>query len=450
LTQTIDLNRTTRYPVSALPAALGRKVLMLAYYFPPHEAVGSHRPYEIYRRLPEFGWETVLITAEREGTPPGVIQTPDGSWMRRVEEAQRHGFAGNPLLKPELRRGPGRLQPVIGAAKQWLRRFPPWHDEYTGWSYRLFDRAVAEGRRRGVDLVWATCNPFTLAPAALRIARALGVPCAIDLRDALPSYLSYPRGVNHWFYRALGQVDAVVSVAPCCLTPETLAVRGDRPIYQIISGAWRTERVPARQFDIFRIIHAGMLYQGRRRPEMLFQAMLALAREFPDFRKETRLRFVGAEVALIMQAPGFAEVAEMVELLPITPYREVVEMMAESSILLIINGSSYELVDPLPGKFYDYLPFEAPVLAYGGAGGALAEVLAWSGSGQWMNSVPGITDYLRQYYRAWKADGTVRCPRDPAALDYLSARRMAAENAEVFNALVESREPVCRPKPPWA
>lgn len=421
---------------------------MLAYYFPPHEAVGSHRPYELYTRLPEFGWETIMMTAERDGAPPGVIQTPDRSWMRRVEEAQQHGFR-NPLLKPEVRHGTGRLKPLIGRLKLWLRIFPPWHDEYTGWSYRLIDRAIAEGRRRNVDLVWATCNPFTLAPAALRIARALGVPCVIDLRDALPAYLSFPRGINHWFYRALRRVDAVVSVAPCCITPETLAARVDRPIYQIISGAWRSERVPARQSHLFRIIHAGMLYRGQRRPEKLFQAMLALARELPEFRRDARLRFVGGETALIARASGYAEVADMCELLPVTPYREVVEMMAESSILLIINGDNYELVDPLPGKFYDYLPFAAPVLAYGGAGGALAEVLAWSGSGQWMNSVPEIAAYLRKYYLAWKADGAVHLPRNPEALDYLSARRMAAENAELFNALIEGREPACRPKPPW-
>lgn len=443
-----DLSRTTCYPVSAPPTDTRRKVLMLAYYFPPHEAVGSHRPYEIYTRLPEFGWEPTLITAEREGTPPGVIQTPDRSWMRTVEEAERHG-SGNPLLKPGLRRGTGRLKPLIGTMKEWLRLFAPWHDEYTGWSYSLFDRAVTEGRRQGVDLVWATCNPFTLAPAALRIARALGVPCVIDMRDALPSYLSFPHSANHWFYRALRQVDAVVSVAPCCLTPETLAVRGDRPIYQVISGAWHTERVPARKSEVFRIIHAGMLYRGLRRPELLFEALTTLAREFPEFRQDARLRFVGGETALIAQASGFAEVADMVELLPTTPYREVVEMMAESSVLLIINGESYELLDPLPGKFYDYLPFEAPVLAYGGAGGALAEVLAWSGSGKWMNSVAEITADLRRYYQAWKAEGIVRAPRDPDALEYLSARRMAAENAEIFNAVVEGREPACRPKPPW-
>lgn len=450
MTLTTHLTGTTCYPVSAPLAAPRRKVLMLAYYFPPHEAVGSHRPEELYRRLPEFGWETILITAEREGTPPGVIQTPDRSWMRKVEEAERSGFSGNPLLQPAVRRGKGRLKPLIAAAKGLLRLFPPWHDEYTGWSYRIADRAIEEGRRQRVDLVWATCNPFTLAPAALNIARALGVPCVIDLRDALPSYLSFPRGTGHWFYRALRRVDAVVSVAPCCLTPETLAVRGDRPIYQVISGAWRTERVPARKSDVFRIIHAGMLYRGQRRPEMLFQALAALAREFPEFHTDARLRFVGGETALIAQAPGYDEVAEMCELLPTTPYREVVEMMAESSVLLIINGDSYELLDPLPGKFYDYLPFEAPVLAYGGAGGALAEILAWSGSGQWMDSVAEITAFLRKYYLAWKADGVVRLPRDPAALDYLSARRMAAENAELFNALVEGRAPACRPKPPWA
>ena len=118
---------------------------MLAYFFPPSEQVAAHRPVGLWRRLAEFGWEPVVLTAEREGTPPGVLQTPDGSWMRRVEEAQRQGVADNPLLHPRLRRGTGRLAPLIRAAKNFLRLFPSWHDEYTGWSYRLIDPAIAAG-----------------------------------------------------------------------------------------------------------------------------------------------------------------------------------------------------------------------------------------------------------------------------------------------------------------
>jgi len=432
------------WPQSAQPAAVTRRVLMLSYFFPPSESVGAHRPAELYGRLPEFGWEPVAIVPEREGSPPGVIQTPDGSWMRRIEEAP----AGSPLL--QMRKGAGRLGSLVRVGKRLLRLFPPWHDEYAGWSYRVVGCAIEEGRRRKVDLVWATCNPFSLAPAALRVARALGVPCVIDLRDALPEYLHFPSGANHWFYRAMRGVDAVTAVAPCCATPELLVVRAGRPVSLILSGAWQAERIPAQPCPHFRLIHAGSLYGGRRNPEALLRALAMLAAEIPTFSADARVRFVGRDAPLMEGIPGYAEAAEMVEIFGQIPYRRVVEMTAESSVLLIINGDGYEVDDPLPGKFYDYLPFDAPILAFGGAGGILADALDWSGCGQWTGSVDAIVDFLHDCYTAWKTAGRVRAPRAPAALAYFSARRTAAETAEVLNATVEKREPACHPGPPWA
>ena len=40
--------------------------------------------------------------------------------------------------------------------------------------------------------------------------------------------------------------------------------------------------------------------------------------------------------------------------------------MREASVLTILNGPGFYFADPIPGKFYDYLPYEAPVLAVGG------------------------------------------------------------------------------------
>ncbi|MHB9109995.1 MAG: glycosyltransferase family protein [Armatimonadota bacterium] len=422
---------------------------MLAYFFPPSEAVAAHRPAGLYRHLAAYGWEPIFITAEREGTPPGIIQTPDGSWMRRVEEARQRGFAGNPLLKPELRRGTGRLRPLIGAAKGLLRLFPPWHDEYTGWSYRLIARAIEEGRQRGVDLVWATCNPFTLAPAALQIARALKVPCIVDLRDALPEYLAIPRGTRHWFYRAMRQVDAVTVSAPSNANPELLSIRARQPIYHILSGSWLPGPVPASASPQFRLLHAGLLYGGKRNPAPLLRACAQLAREVPDFRRDARICFMGRDAACVTAIPEYGEVAEMCELPGPRPAAELQPMLAESSVLLIINGEEFELSDTVPAKLYELLAFDAPILSIGGAGGIQADLLAWCGCGRWTNAPAEIVDFLRAGYLRWKAEGLLTAPRNRAATAYLTQARMAAETAGVFSAVVEGRPVPCHPRPPW-
>ena len=197
-------------PQPAPDAPPTRRVLLLSYFYPPHAAVGAHRAEALARWLPDFGWTPTILTADRPGTAPDVLTTPD--------------------LGPDLAGGvPGGTEGVksrlLRPLKRLARFLPRWHDEYARWSYASVPRAIEEGRARGIDLVWATCNPFSATPAALQVARALGVPCVIDLRDALPAYLTHTVPALHWFYRAIRQADAVTVSAPANVTPALAAAR---------------------------------------------------------------------------------------------------------------------------------------------------------------------------------------------------------------------------------
>src|SRR5689334_16851055 len=72
-----------------------RRVIILAYSYPPDGAVGGWRPYRFARHLPACGFEVHVVTASRQDrdAPANVHYTPDrmympGAWRklaRRVE-----------------------------------------------------------------------------------------------------------------------------------------------------------------------------------------------------------------------------------------------------------------------------------------------------------------------------------------------------------------------------
>ncbi|HEY3417760.1 MAG TPA: hypothetical protein VGM23_12825, partial [Armatimonadota bacterium] len=169
----------------------------------------------------------------------------------------------------------------------------------------------------------------------------------------------------------------------------------------------------------------------------------------PEFQQDCRLRVVGEDSHFLPLHPDYRAIEPLCELLPPAPYGQVVEMMAESSVLLIFNLPATTYDDPIPGKFFDYLMFEAPVLAVAGTRGIIGDVLAWTGCGTWAETPAAIADFLRPLYLAWKRDGVVRAPRLAAAVEYFTQRRMTAEYAEVLNAAVETRSPRCAESPPW-
>src|SRR5580765_3631177 len=57
-----------------------RKLLLIAYAFPPFPAPGSARAWRLYKYLPEFGYETHVITASLPDVPkPRVTYVPPPS-----------------------------------------------------------------------------------------------------------------------------------------------------------------------------------------------------------------------------------------------------------------------------------------------------------------------------------------------------------------------------------
>jgi hypothetical protein len=439
----------------AVPAEKARgRALLVAYRFPPHDVgVAQHRPEALYRHLAEFGWDCDVITAQREGSAPGIIQTEDRSWVRTInEEGTAEAQLKQRLIKGS-RTGFGPIRrSMLRQLKLLLRLQPRWHDEFAGWSYSIADTILATARERGSQVLWVTCSPYTLAPVAVRCARELGIPCVIDLRDPLPHYLHFPRGSGHWYYRALARADLISIAAPCCITSELLQVRSAsrHPLpVQIASGAWQSEPVPARRSEQFRLLHAGTLANGGRSPQPLFEAVEILRKGRPEIAESLRITFIGADSEVVRDFPGYNSVNQMVEILGQTPYAEVQEMMAQASMLIMIklDGDAYS--DALPAKMYDYLPYEAPVLSFGMSAGLQGPLLEWSNAGRWIGEPEAIADFIEEQYLIWQSQKLVIRERRPEALAYLGQRRMAGDFAALFNALLDDTEINSLSTPPW-
>ena len=430
------------------------RTLLVAYKFPPHNTgVAHHRPEALYRYLHEYGWHCDVITAEREGTDPQVVQTVDNSWLRRSEESGSAASGLKRALKNSTHTGTAPLRRMlVQQAKLLLRLLPRWHDECAEWSYGIRNIILATARERGSQLLWTTVSPFSLAAVVISCARELGIPCVIDLRDPLPGYLHFPRGSRHWFYQALARADVVSLAAPCCITPELLAIRrgSTRPEpVVVVSGAWQDTQVPAEPCEVFRLLHAGILVDGGRSPQPLFEAVALLRERHPQLEQQLRMTFIGSDSHVVQDFPGYTAVQNMVEIQGQTPYEQVKEIMATSSMLLIIKLDGDEYSDALPAKMYDYLPYEAPVLSFGMSAGLQGPLLEWSNAGRWLGSSTEIADYIEEQYLVWQRDGVVRRPRRAAALEYLGQRRMAGEFASLFQSVLEGKPVERRTELPW-
>ncbi|MDA8086128.1 MAG: hypothetical protein M0Z75_05450, partial [Nitrospiraceae bacterium] len=69
-----------------------RKVLIIAHSFPPMQVIGSQRPYGLAKYLRGFGWEPVILTVSRRGSPPDGIMVISTDCTDRIAAIKK--FAG--------------------------------------------------------------------------------------------------------------------------------------------------------------------------------------------------------------------------------------------------------------------------------------------------------------------------------------------------------------------
>ncbi|WP_016908344.1 glycosyltransferase [Streptomyces xiaopingdaonensis] len=164
------------------------RVLYLAYYFPPSRASGVFRARATANHLASRGWETTVFAAPREFFEEYLRGACDPSLEATVHPRVR-------VHRPPMSfshwerdvRGYGVLRRNFPALSRELHRvlqsrvFP---ELYLNWIPRVLADAVACHLRRPFDLVLATGNPFVSFAAAWFLGRLLGVPYAVDYRDA--------------------------------------------------------------------------------------------------------------------------------------------------------------------------------------------------------------------------------------------------------------------------
>jgi glycosyltransferase involved in cell wall biosynthesis len=231
-----------------------RRVLFLAYHFPPLGGAGVQRSLKFARYLPEFGYDPVVVTgpgAQFDGWTP-IDRSLDGELPDGVS----------------VHRLPGPIPPDGSRARSRLERLAGVRSAFADW---WVDDVVDAGLQYpDVDLVYASMAPYESGEAAAALAQRLGVPWVADLRDpwALDEMLEFPSGLHRrWalarMQRLLASADAIVMN-----TPEAARRLRELPrlrharVTSVTNGydGADFERPAPAAVPAFRIVHSGFMH----------------------------------------------------------------------------------------------------------------------------------------------------------------------------------------------
>ena len=417
-----------------------RKVLMLAYVFPPFfSAGGSIRAVKFVKYLPGLDWQPLVLTIDdsretvsqkREGSeallaeiPPEarVYRTPSGELSAALQQKGREARRKN--------RAAALAVNVLSALRRIVYRYVFLPDAHITWLPVALREARRIVRAERVDVVWATCPPHSTAIIAALLKRLMKRPLVLDYRDDwidTPWYRAKPRGAR-WFERRLEQwavhaADCVVLVTEASRST-FIARYGREPAgkFALIPNGCDLDDFAAvrkqvvAEHDTFNIVHAGLLSVDsgwRRSPRPFFDALRQIAHEHPDVAHRLAVTFTGCLPEAYrgeIERDGLCHVVREAGFLP---HEVFLRLLHEADLLLTINYEGFDTL--IPGKIYEYWAVGgAPILLLDGEGAARRFVrhhdLGWCVS---QDDTAGIAAAIVEAYRKREAGAPLRIHAD--------------------------------------
>ncbi|MCW3814980.1 glycosyltransferase [Micromonospora sp. DR5-3] len=402
------------------------RLLVVAYHFPPAEAVGARRPAALARAAVAAGWEVrVLCAGGPDATvdglaPADVVRVR--SW--RLPSGRLGGGAaavGLPVSGSAWPPGRGRLAPARIAApvRAVAREILHLPDPEAGWIVPAVRAGRALCHRWSPDVVVASGPPFSVLLVAALLARRLGVPWVADYRDLWTvgnEYWGHGRSRIRRFLDHRLERRMLHTVARCVTVSEPLA-RTLRETFGVpadvvmngVDGRPRptgpTTSLVAPDVDpsSLVLVHTGLLYPGRRDPTPLLRAVALLG----DDRRRVRVVLAGPETAAAHEAAARCGVPDVVSVVGQVSAVDSWQLQAAADVLVLLMWDDPRDAGTVPGKLFDYLLARRPILMVGHPDGVAADLIRSRGAGVVLGDPVAIAARLRDWLALKERTGRI-------------------------------------------
>ena len=427
-----------------------KRLLVLAYFYPPLAGGGVHRVLSFTRHLPAHGWACTVVCAGehdywvRDETLLG--QVPAETEVLRV--AGGSALAG--LLRLRAAGTGGRRSSGVFSALRTLSNWWLLPDSYAGWIGRARAAALARIARGGIDAVLSSSPPDSVHLAAADVARATRLPWVADFRDPWIGS-SFRRPPTRWHASRQAAMEArvlagadLVMVASRTHSEQLEALGPQRPrrLFHLPNGFEHAPVPAAPPADVpepgepqrFRIAFTGTLSLTEDASTLLAAVQTLLERE-PSARARLRVDLAGPHDSEWPERAVRLGLTDVVHLPGPLPYAETRALQRAADLLMLWKPHGEGFRTMIPGKLYEYLDSGRPVLALLPAGDEAAELVERAGG---MRLVPGdaagLARELWARYVRWSAGERVR-DRRPTWLAAHARERLAGELARALDAL---------------
>ncbi len=367
--------------------------MIITYYWPPSGGGGVQRWLKFAKYLPEFDWEPIIFTPENPdfniqdetllsevSTDLEVIRLPIWEPYQLFEKVSGKKTPAQGLITS------GRKKSLLTNLALWIRGnfFIP--DPRKFWikpSVKFLNDLI---RSNEIDVVITTGPPHSMHLIGLRLKKQSDIRWVADFRDPWSKWdmldnfkLSSVARAKHKRLEknVLKNADEVITVS------ETWAAEfkeiHERK-YNVITNGFDEDDFRDVQRkennEKFIISHFGLINDFRN-PKALWPALKEIAAE-----EKIEVRLYGMIEQPIVDFIKVDEVlSDIVDLRSSISHKEVIQAYADSDLLLLLLNDSENAKGHIPGKLFEYLASDRPILAFGPTDGDAAKIINEMGAG---------------------------------------------------------------------
>jgi len=404
-----------------------KKILIISYYFPPAGGPGVQRWLKFVKYLPDFGIQPIVYIPENPTYPIVdenlVEEISDKAIIIKHKIFEPYQIASFLSSKKTKKISSG----IIPNTKKqtFLERFLLWirgnlfiPDARVFWvkpSVKHLEKYIIDHQ---IDTIITSGPPHSLHLIGLELKRKLNIKWFADFRDPWTT-IGYHKALKLSKYAAkkhqdmerevLNTADSIIVTSKTTKTEFELITR--KPI-TVITNGFDTENIEKQELDNkFSLAHIGS-FLSERNPKILWESLSELLNEIPNFENHLQIKLIGAVSESVLKTITDFGLKKQILNLGYLSHKEAVVHQKKSQVLLLIEINSPETKSIIPGKLFEYMVSNRPIIAIGPQDSDFAEIITSTNTGVFYNYNEKdklkavILEYYNQYLQGkLKANG---------------------------------------------
>ena len=357
-----------------------KKALIITYYWPPAGGPGVQRWLKFVKYLPEFNIEPIIYIPKNPNYPITdlslINEIPDGITILTQPIKEPYKLAGLISKNETVRISKGiihrpKSQGFIEKMMLFIRGnfFIP--DARVKWivpSVKYLSKYIIENN---IETIITTGPPHSLHLIGLQLKQELGVKWLADFRDPWTT-IGYHKKLRltkksvtkhkRLEFEVLNNADELITTS--YTTSNKFQNTVNKEVKTITNGFDEHQNISIELDEKFTCSHIGSLL-SERNPEVLWTVFKELINERKDFKRSFQLNLIGVVSEDVLESIKKNGLKDHINLVGYVSHKEAIKHQKQSQVLLLIEIDSEETKCIIPGKLFEYMASERPIVALG-------------------------------------------------------------------------------------